>query len=196
MLAVIAWRATEYNHRRRLALELVTTELPPRWSGRFIVAATSGFLILGFLAFSTGVAGAKPATASLHVLFATAALGALAGVAAAILARELGPIFGRAPVLATTLKRVAAGTGGAISLEGTLIGAAGALAVGLAGAIGGLAPIWVALPVCIAGTFGSHVESFLVASVSNERRPGELALLALNTTVAGLAVILLFMLVF
>ncbi|MAE69508.1 MAG: hypothetical protein CME06_03445 [Gemmatimonadetes bacterium] len=196
VLAVIAWRATEYNHRRRLALELAGEEHPPRWSGRLVVASTSGFLILGFLAFSTGVAGAEPATTSLHTLFATAAVGALAGVAAAVLARELGPIFGRAPVLATTLKRVAAGTGGAISLEGTLIGAAGALVVGLAGAIGGLAPIWVALPVCIAGTLGSHVESFVVASISTQRRPGELALLSLNTTVAGLAVILLFMLVF
>ena len=204
-LALITWRAADYAHRRRLALDAddaagragSIAAGGPRWSAALVVVATQAFLVLAFLAFSTGVGGGGGAGADpLHALFATGALGGLGGVAAARVARDLGPIFGRTPVLATTLERVAAGTTGAISLEGTLLGAGAACAIGVVGAVAGLTTLWCAPLVALAGALGSHLESFLAASISAERSPGELALVSVNSAVAGLVTILLTMLIF
>ena len=54
---------------------------------------------------------------------------ALAEATADTLASELGEVLGGPPLLLTTLRRVAPGTDGAISLAGTLAGASGAVLV-------------------------------------------------------------------
>jgi len=80
-------------------------------------------------------------------------LGVLAEATADTVSSEIGSAFGGAPYLLTTLRRVEAGTDGAVSLIGTLAGMAGALTViavgvwamgvpwrtGLCGLVGGLA---------------------------------------------------------
>jgi uncharacterized protein (TIGR00297 family) len=189
--------ARRHAWRRRQALEVAEGEGLPeyedggRLGGALVTGAAGVGLFLAFLAFSTGVAGAVD---PLHRLFAAAATGAWAAAVADLLARELGTVFGRTPILATTLKRVPVGTTGAISLQGTLLGAAGALALGLLALLCGLVPGRAVLFVTVAGALGSYAKSFLAASLSAARRPSEMLLLVIATALAGLTVILLAML--
>ncbi len=167
-------------------------EVPgPALGPALLIGATGVGCFLAFLAFATGVAETRDA---LHQLFSAAATGAWAGAVADILARELGAVFGRTPILATTLRRVPVGTTGAISAQGTLLGAGGALLLGAAAAVCGLVPWRALLFVAVAGSFGSYAKSFLAASLSEARRPSETLLLVIATALAGLTVILLAML--
>ncbi|MFQ5653460.1 MAG: DUF92 domain-containing protein, partial [Planctomycetota bacterium] len=89
--------------------------------------------------------------------------GAFATALADTAASELGPIWGRRTVHPLTLRRVAPGSEGGISLEGTLAGTAGALLVAAAAAATGWLPpesLWI-LP--LAGTLASYAESVLGA---------------------------------
>jgi uncharacterized protein (TIGR00297 family) len=99
------------------------------------------------------------------------ALGYAASVATATAdtcSSEIGKAWGRRTFLITTLRPVPPGTEGAVSLEGTLAGLAGAAAVGgLAAALGLLS--WpAALLVAAAGLAGSLAES-LIGSVAERR---------------------------
>lgn len=191
VLVVVVRRAIRYGQKRRLVLDLADPEASSHLRTGRILAGSATPLFLAFLAFSTGAADQPD---SLHGVFSTACLGALAGAVAAVLGRELGPVFGRTAILATTLRRVAVGTRGAISLQGTLLGAAGALALGLVGAACGLVAPWGIPMVCVAGAAGSYLASFIVASLSSAQRLGSELLLLINTTAGGSTVILLHML--
>ena len=57
------------------------------------------------------------------------------------IASEIGKAFGRTTLSMTTLARVPPGTSGAMSLEGTAAGVAGALALGAVGVALGLVPL-------------------------------------------------------
>lgn len=111
------------------------------------------------------------------------------------LGSEVGQLYGRTPFLPTTFRRVAPGTEGAISLEGTLAGVAGSL---LMGAIGWLTGIYGALGVVFvgAGAFvGTLVESYVGAIWGQDARIGNETMNFLNTLVGaavgmGLALIL------
>ncbi len=100
-------------------------------------------------------------------LFA-AGLAALAEAAADTVSSELGQVLSSHPRMITTLRRAQPGTDGAISLPGTLAGAAAAAIVAAAGALalrGGLsmmAASW------IGGVFGLFFDSLLGATL--ERR--------------------------
>jgi len=90
-------------------------------------------------------------------------VGALAAAAADTWATELGLLSRRQPRLITTLRPVAAGTSGGVTLEGLAASLGGALVVGLTWAIlGGGRP---GLPVAlVAGLGGSLVDSLLGAT--------------------------------
>jgi uncharacterized protein (TIGR00297 family) len=60
-------------------------------------------------------------------------MASLATAAADTVASEIGQLFGKRAFLPTTFKRVPVGTEGAISVEGTLAGAAAALVVATTG---------------------------------------------------------------
>ncbi len=101
------------------------------------------------------------------LLFA-AGLAALAEAAADTVSSEIGQVLSVNPRMITTLRKVEAGTDGAISLVGTFAGVAAALLVALAGAIslnGGRDMFWVA---CAGGVFGLFFDSLLGATL--ERR--------------------------
>lgn len=92
-------------------------------------------------------------------------LAALAEAAADTVSSELGQLWQGQPRLLTTLRRVPAGTDGAISLPGTLAGVMAALIVSASGAwaLGGKATLlWVAL---LGGVFGFFVDSLLGATL-------------------------------
>lgn len=88
---------------------------------------------------------------------------ALAEAAADTLSSEFGEVLGGEPRLVTTLRRVPAGTDGAISLEGTTVGLASAGIVAAAAALAfGLSPFNGAI-VALAAVAGLFIDSFLGA---------------------------------
>lgn len=88
---------------------------------------------------------------------------ALAEAAADTLSSELGEVLGGEPRLLTTLRRVPAGTDGAISLAGTIAGCAAAAVVSLVASFAlGLTPAQTAT-VALAATAGLFVDSLLGA---------------------------------
>ncbi|HTX76416.1 MAG TPA: DUF92 domain-containing protein [Terracidiphilus sp.] len=98
----------------------------------------------------------------------TVALAALAEAAADTVSSEIGQVLGGWPVMLTTLKRVEAGTDGAISMAGTLAGVLAAGVVSGAGVLalgGGLAMLAVSWA---GGVFGLFFDSLLGATL--ERR--------------------------
>ena len=165
--------STRHALRRRIGLGEVPEGARVRWSRHYLLSAFTMAVFMAFLGFSTDHHSQVPSIAGLSGLFATGLVGALCGTVAATLARELGPIYGRTPVLATTLRRVPVGTPGAISLEGSAVGFAGAIAIGLAGWIGAVVPFTVIPIVAVSGALASHGESFITASVDVRRRPGQ-----------------------
>jgi uncharacterized protein (TIGR00297 family) len=79
-------------------------------------------------------------------------------------ASEIGKAFGQRTFLITTLKPVPRGTEGAISLEGTLAGVVGSVAIALVGALVGLiSPLGVGI--CIVAAFiATNLESVIGAA--------------------------------
>ncbi len=112
------------------------------------------------------VAAAAAALMAIDERAALAFLGALAAAAADTWATEIGVRSGATPRSILTLERRSPGTSGAVSIRGTLASAAGALAVGAAGAWlvagGGLRT---ALVVALAGLAGSLLDSVLGAGL-------------------------------
>jgi uncharacterized protein (TIGR00297 family) len=109
---------------------------------------------------------AIPYSAALPLI--TVALAALAEAAADTVSSEIGQVLGGWPVMLTTLRRVEAGTDGAISLAGT---AAGVLAAGVVSAAGVLALGGGAAMLAVSwggGVFGLFFDSLLGATL--ERR--------------------------
>ena len=82
------------------------------------------------VAANLGVAGLGAAAALSHPLpgpfYAVVVVAALAEATADTLASELGEVLGGTPLLITTMRRVKAGTDGAISVAGTMAGISGA----------------------------------------------------------------------
>jgi uncharacterized protein (TIGR00297 family) len=141
---------------------------------------------------NTGVAAIA---AVMSVLTYAEGLARLAFVAALVagasdtVASEIGKAWGRRTFLVTTLRPVAAGTSGAMSVEGTLAGIAAAGLLAVAGAGFGLISLPLAGVVVAAATAGGLVESVLGATLE---APGVLnndVLNFVNTSVAALTAI-------
>jgi uncharacterized protein (TIGR00297 family) len=138
---------------------------------------------------NTGVA----ALAALLVLFAADAQGARIAFAAALtaggsdtIASEIGKAWGRRTWSIITLARVPPGTSGAMSLEGTAAGLAGAFALAAIAVALDIAPIAALLPIVIGATLGAIVESWMGATLE---APGILnndMLNFINTSTAAL----------
>jgi uncharacterized protein (TIGR00297 family) len=119
-----------------------------------------------------------------------AIVGAFAAAAADSCASEVGKLFGRRAYLPLTLRRVEPGTRGAVSLEGTLGGIAGATLVAAAGWLLGLLPLPFAAAALAGGAVALLAESAL-GSTARGRVSGHFLNL-LNTAIgaavaAGLA---------
>jgi uncharacterized protein (TIGR00297 family) len=127
------------------------------------------------------------ATSGHSELFALAAAGAFAAAAADTCSSEIGQVVGGRTYLVTTLRAVPRGTEGAVSLEGTLAGTAAALAVGGAGAAGGLFGPGGALVAAVAGLAASLGESFLGATLERRGLLDNEAVNFLNSLAGALA---------
>jgi uncharacterized protein (TIGR00297 family) len=127
----------------------------------------------------------------LRPLLVLAYAAAVATAAADTCSSEVGKAYGRRTFLITTLKPVAPGTEGAISLEGTLGGLAGGLVVGGMGAASGLYGWRAALLVGAAGLFGSLAESVIGTFAGRRGWMDDNLLNATNTAIGATAVVLL-----
>jgi uncharacterized protein (TIGR00297 family) len=131
-----------------------------RGGARGAVHALANCSVAAYLAFLAG-SSAPDARAGLWLAF----VASLATAACDTLGSEIGPLGSGQPFLITRLRRVPAGTPGAVSLVGTAAGAIGALLVGLVAALLHVVPYhWIAL-IPMAALIGSFLESFLGATL-------------------------------
>lgn len=117
---------------------------------------------------NTGVAAAAAIVALTSADPALAAIAfatALAAGGSDTIASEIGKAWGRRTWSIASLSRVAPGTSGAMSLEGTLAGVAGAAALGLVAIALGLVPPATLWMVVAASTAGALLESWLGATL-------------------------------
>lgn len=141
---------------------------------------------------NTGVAAIAAVLAGLDVHPEAARLAFAAALVTGgsdTIASEIGKAIGRHTVSVTTLRPVPPGTSGAMSLEGTIAGIAGAVALAAVAAALGIVP-WAALvAIAIGAAAGSLLESWLGATLEG---PGILNNDVLNfiNTAAGVAVTL------
>ena len=98
---------------------------------------------------------------------AAGATGALAAAAADTWATEVGTLFGGTPRALLTLRRVPAGTSGAVSAAGTVAMIAGALFLALAARVLGLTDALAA--VTLGGTAGAMADSLIGATLQERR---------------------------
>lgn len=141
---------------------------------------------------NTGVAAIAALLAGLDVHAGAARIAFAAALATAgsdTIASEIGKAIGRHTVSITTLRSVPPGTSGAMSLEGTIAGVAGAIGLGAIAAALGIVPWAAVVAIVIGATAGSLLESWLGATLEG---PGILNNDVLNfiNTAAGVAVTL------
>ncbi len=137
---------------------------------------------------NTGVAG----LAALMVPLGYAPEAALVAFVAALaaggsdtVASEIGKAWGRTNYLITTARTVPPGTPGAMSLEGTIAGLAGAALLGGLGIALGLIAPWAWLPVVAAATIGALAESAMGATLEPRGIVNNDVLNFLNTSIAA-----------
>lgn len=143
---------------------------------------------------NTGVAAAAGALAVLSYAHDAALIAFVAALAAGgsdTVASEIGKAWGRRTVLVPTLRPVMPGTPGAISLEGTAAGLAGAIALGAFGVACGLVPSRTLPAIVAAATTGSLAESALGATLEGPGIVNNDVLNFLNTAIAAAVAILL-----
>jgi len=116
---------------------------------------------------------------------------ALAEAAADTVSSEIGQAVGGAPRLITTWRKVAPGTDGAITVAGTLAGAAAAIAVAFVCALVHIFA-WKSLAVCAgAGVAGMIFDSLLGATLERRRILGNNAVNFASTVIATVLAVLL-----
>jgi len=137
---------------------------------------------------NTGVAtiAAVLVAATPHVeLPAIAFVAALTAGGSDTVASEVGKAFGRRTFLVHTARPVPPGTPGAVSLEGTAAGLAGAFALGSTGVGLGLVPASALGAIVVGATVGAFAESALGATLEHRGILNNDVLNFLNTAIAA-----------
>jgi uncharacterized protein (TIGR00297 family) len=179
-LLLLTFAATRFGRRRKEALGVAEGK-----RGRVAsqVAANLGAAVLCGIPLSTHHVwlGIYPGRVAL-----IAAVAALGEATADTLSSELGQVLGGEPRLLTTFQRIPAGTDGAITVIGTLAGAAGAAVITAISALAfRLSPreSTIAFGAAIAGLF---IDSLLGATLERRRWLNNDAVNALSTAAAAL----------
>ncbi len=137
---------------------------------------------------NTGVATLAAVFAAItpfRELYLFAFAGAFATALADTLGSEIGQLMGRRTFLVTTLRPVPRGTEGAISLEGTIAGAIGALLVGCLGFAAGFFGPWGIAVVATAAVLGSLLESVIGATLEKRAMLDNESVNFLNTLIGA-----------
>jgi uncharacterized protein (TIGR00297 family) len=143
---------------------------------------------------NTGVAAAAAMLAVAiyaHEAALVAFVAALTAGGSDTIASEIGKAWGRRTYLVTALSAVPPGTSGAVSVEGTIAGLAGAGALAGLGVALDLAPLWT-VPAIIGGAVvGSIAESVMGATLEGPGIVNNDVLNFLNTAIAALSAVVL-----
>ena len=160
---------SKHQQRRQLSQVLANGSIPA---------------VLGLLSFLF------PAQQAMYNLMMT---GAIASAMADTLASELGMVYGRNTFNVLSWKREPAGLDGVISIEGTLLGLAGAAVIALiyAASAGFHAQIAV---IVLAGAIGNLADSVIGAAWERKHYLGNDAVNTLNTLIAALFTLAAFVL--
>jgi uncharacterized protein (TIGR00297 family) len=190
---VLGTAATKLGYRTKAARGIAQEKGGARgwqnaWANGGVPAALALLAGMAPVLRLDGAAGAWAPAGPRDVL-AIAYAASVATAAADTCSSEIGKAFGRRTFLITTLRPVAPGTEGAISLEGTLAGFAGALVVGAAGVATALFGWQAAVLVAVAGLAGSLAESVLGTVAERRGWMGNDLLNAANTAIGALVAV-------
>jgi uncharacterized protein (TIGR00297 family) len=166
---VVGSAVTKLGYRVKAARGIAQDKGGARgWKNAWANGGVPAFLAL--LAGASAASGGGLATFGEHAvwLLALAYASSVATAAADTCSSEIGKAYGRRTFLITTLRPVPPGTEGAVSLEGTLGGLAGAMLVALTGWGVGLLPVSAVPVVAFAGLLGSLAES-VIGTVAEHR---------------------------
>jgi uncharacterized protein (TIGR00297 family) len=180
-LLLLTFGATRYGRRRK---EKLGTAESRRGRRAAQVAANLGVAALAGIPLSA-LHVFNPETFSRRVAL-VAMIAAMAEATADTLSSELGQVLGGEPRLITTLRRVPAGTDGAVSLPGTLIGILGAAAIVVVGALTLGMGRTEALAALAGGVAGLFIDSLLGAVPERQGWLNNDAVNALSTLCAAL----------
>ncbi len=177
-LFLLTWGATRFGRSKKQQLGVAEDK---RGRNAAQVAANLGV---------AGLAGGAALTFP-RSLFAVIVVAALAEATADTLASELGEVLGGPPFMLTSLRRVSAGSDGAISLVGTLAGTSGAVLLVLVAVL--TLKLNVAEAVCAAlgAIAGLFVDSLLGATAERRGWLNNDAVNFLSTLAAALVATLL-----
>jgi uncharacterized protein (TIGR00297 family) len=137
---------------------------------------------------NTGVAAVAAVLSVLTYATGPALIAFVAALAAGgsdTAASEIGKAWGRRTYLVPSLRPVAPGTSGAVSVVGTAAGLTGALALGALGVVLGLIPAVALLPVVAGATVGSFAESAMGSTLEGPGFLNNDVLNFLNTAIAA-----------
>lgn len=177
---VLGTAATKLGYAKKAALG-IAQEKGGRRGAKNAIANVSAAVAFAFLAIATPY----------PTLFALATAAAFATAAGDTVSSEIGQAFGRRHVLITSLRRVPAGTDGAVSLEGTLAGLAASTVLAVVGWLVGVYPAWGIAIVAVAGFAGNLLESAVGAAFAGVREIDNEAVNFANTVAGGAIAMLL-----
>lgn len=178
--------STKFRYERKLERGVAEDDGGARGTENVLGnAAVALVAVVGFAAADL-VPGRPVDPAVFRLVFA----GSLAAAMADTLSSEVGGLFD-GPRLVTTLERVAPGTDGAVTWQGTAAGVVGAAAVAAVSLLFVTAPAAVvAGVVALAGVTGMFADSLLGATVEGERVGNEAVNLLATATGGAVAVVL------
>jgi uncharacterized protein (TIGR00297 family) len=167
---VIGTLATKLGYRVKAARGIAQEKGGARgWRNAWANGGVPAFLALLAGAWSAPMGGIVSPGGYPALLLTVAYAASVATAAADTCSSEIGKAYGQRTFLITTLKPVAPGTEGAVSLEGTLGGLFGAALVAATGWATGLLPLWpIVTLVALAGLLGSLAES-VIGTVAERR---------------------------
>jgi uncharacterized protein (TIGR00297 family) len=175
--------STKLGYARKAELG-VAEKRQGRRGPRSAWANLSAALVFAFLAVATPHSG--PFTLAMVAAIATATCDTVAS--------EIGQAYGRRHYLITSLRRVAPGTDGAVSVAGSLAGWAGASIVALAARSIDLIDGPGSAAAVVGALIGTTFESCLAAGASSRLRPDHDWINFLNTTVGAVAALAFYVL--
>lgn len=172
----LASGSTKVGYEKK-AKRRIAQESGGRRGARHAIANCGLATYLAFLAAGT------PYGIAMQIAFTAA----LATAVFDTVSTEIGQVYGRHPILITTLRPVPPGTDGAVSLEGTAAGlTAGAALAALAWGLGSI-PLAGAAVATLAAFIGTTAESYIGATVEAVKMVDNEAVNFANTLVGALA---------
>ena len=191
VLFAITWLSTRLGRARKQRLGIAERRRGRRTAGQVLanLGVAGAFAALA-MAYVVGFS-LSPNLDGLAIPIVTAAIAALAEAAADTVSSECGEAFSDTAFLVPRLRRVPAGTDGAITAIGTIAGIVASAAIaGLAGALHVL-PLCAAVVATLSGIGGMFVDTILGATFERRHAIGNNAVNLASTFAAAVFAIVL-----